>query len=88
MTRWYRVTRDVAADERNNLYGDSVTAGSVFPESAGPLYGCCDLQNGVALVRADGSFFEFPRDAVEPAEASAWDVTAVSGRHELVDVDP
>jgi hypothetical protein len=65
VTDWYRVTRDVPAADPNNHYGADVAKDTIWPEYRGPLYGCCDLDNGIALEDQHGAAFEFPRDAVE-----------------------
>lgn len=63
--RLYRVKVNVPEDYPNNHAGRPVGIGEVFPEYLGSTFGCCDDENGVVLAAPDGSFFEFPRDAVE-----------------------
>lgn len=67
MASRFRVTRNVADGEEHNWAGRSVFRGEHFNEFTGCTYGARSEagDNGIILAAPDGSYFEFPRDAVE-----------------------
>lgn len=76
---WYRVTRDVPADETRNQSGSAIAADTIWPEYNGWL-GESDTDRLIALERPDGTFFGFPRDAVEPMVLSGEGRDALAER--------
>jgi hypothetical protein len=69
--RAYRVTRLVHPGEPNCTAGRDVLPGTVVFQFLGATWGCCDLENGIAVTDSPdghGEFYELPRTAVKPLD--------------------